>query len=122
MLSQNGSIVSVIVNGTTLGELTFANTAQAALAESTPGALDDRVICFCAGTQIATPTGEVPVERLAAGDEVLTQRGAASLSLTSTGAGTSGLPNTPLSTETITLDGKVYALCPGCRTPQHDRP
>ena len=30
------------------------------------------VICFCAGTQIATPAGEVPVERLAVGDSVLT--------------------------------------------------
>jgi len=27
------------------------------------------VLCFMAGTQIATPTGEVPVERLAVGDK-----------------------------------------------------
>jgi len=33
------------------------------------------VLCFMAGTQIATPTGEVPVERLAVGDKVLTHRG-----------------------------------------------
>jgi hypothetical protein len=32
-------------------------------------------LCFCAGTQIATPTGEVPVERLAVGDLVLTLDG-----------------------------------------------
>jgi hypothetical protein len=32
-------------------------------------------ICFCAGTLIATPAGEVPVENLAPGDEVLTWRG-----------------------------------------------
>ena len=75
--SQNGSIVSVIANGTTLGELTFANTAQAALAASTDGALADQVICFCAGTQIATPSGEVAVEQLAVGDVVLTHRGEA---------------------------------------------
>ena len=75
--SQNGSIVSVIANGTTLGELAFANTAQAALAASTDGALADQVICFCAGTQIATPSGEVAVEQLAVGDVVLTHRGEA---------------------------------------------
>jgi hypothetical protein len=32
-------------------------------------------LCFLAGTRIATPTGEVPVERLAAGDEVISTRG-----------------------------------------------
>jgi hypothetical protein len=34
-------------------------------------------ICFCAGTRIATPGGDVPVERRAAGDLVLTRTGAA---------------------------------------------
>jgi lipopolysaccharide export system protein LptA len=34
------------------------------------------VLCFCAGTLIATPRGEVPVERLAQGDSVLTASGA----------------------------------------------
>jgi hypothetical protein len=34
-------------------------------------------LCFCAGTPIATPHGEVPVERLAAGDAVLTHTGEA---------------------------------------------
>jgi hypothetical protein len=34
-------------------------------------------ICFLAGTQIATPTGEVSVERLAVGERVLTHGGAA---------------------------------------------
>ena len=32
----------------------------------------DVVVCFCAGTQIGTPDGEVPVERLQIGDLVLT--------------------------------------------------
>jgi hypothetical protein len=72
--SQSGSIVSVIDNGATLGALTFATTADATTAVSTPGALVD--VCFCAGTAIATPDGHVPVERLAVGDRVLTHSGA----------------------------------------------
>lgn len=32
-------------------------------------------LCFCAGTQIATPSGKTAVERLAAGDLVLTHNG-----------------------------------------------
>ena len=32
-------------------------------------------LCFCAGTRIATPDGETPVERIAAGDLVLTHSG-----------------------------------------------
>lgn len=35
------------------------------------------LICFVAGTQIATPAGEVPVEQLAVAEEVLTLRGEA---------------------------------------------
>ena len=34
------------------------------------------VICFCSGTKLATPDGEVAVERLSAGDMVLTASGA----------------------------------------------
>ena len=37
---------------------------------------EDQSDCFCAGTRIATPKGEVPVERLAVGDTVLTATGA----------------------------------------------
>jgi hypothetical protein len=36
---------------------------------------DVTVLCFCAGTHIATPTGEVVVERLSVGDLVLTLDG-----------------------------------------------
>ncbi len=35
------------------------------------------VVCFCKGTQIATPRGEVPVEHLSVGDTVLTLGGEA---------------------------------------------
>jgi Hint domain len=38
---------------------------------------DISVLCFCAGTGIATPQGEVRVDRLAVGDEVLTAGGRA---------------------------------------------
>jgi hypothetical protein len=38
---------------------------------------EDKSDCFCAGTRIATPEGYVPVERLAAGDTVMTATGAA---------------------------------------------
>lgn len=37
----------------------------------------DVLICFCAGTRIATPRGEVPVEDLAVGDAVLNAAGEA---------------------------------------------
>jgi hypothetical protein len=38
---------------------------------------DIGLLCFCRGTHLATPAGEVPVERLAIGDTVLTSRGVA---------------------------------------------
>jgi collagen type I/II/III/V/XI/XXIV/XXVII alpha len=45
---------------------------------ATPGASDTVVtLCFAAGTRIATPRGEVPVEQLVAGGKVLTLSGAA---------------------------------------------
>jgi hypothetical protein len=40
-----------------------------------PVTTDLALLCFCAGTRIATPRGEVPVERLAVGDTVLTLTG-----------------------------------------------
>jgi hypothetical protein len=73
----SGSLVSVMAGPTALGTLTFANAALASTAAGTSGALVDQVICFCAGTMIATPGGDVPVERLSVGDRVLTLRGEA---------------------------------------------
>jgi hypothetical protein len=40
-------------------------------------AIENNTMCFLAGTQIATPAREVPVEHLVAGDQVLTSRGEA---------------------------------------------
>jgi T5SS/PEP-CTERM-associated repeat protein len=45
---------------------------------ATPGTSDTIVtLCFAAGTHVATPQGEVPIERLAVGDKALTLSGAA---------------------------------------------
>jgi hypothetical protein len=73
--SQNGSVVSVIHNTSTLGALTFDTVADAHTAFTTPNALVDRVICFLAGTMIATPSGHREVEHLAVGDRVCTAGG-----------------------------------------------
>jgi hypothetical protein len=40
------------------------------------GGADVTALCFCAGTLLATPGGQVPVEQLAVGDSVLTAFGA----------------------------------------------
>jgi hypothetical protein len=55
--------------------LGVAGTVQAAT-DNNAGA-DVTALCFCAGTRLATPDGEVPVEHLAVGDLVLTAHGAA---------------------------------------------
>jgi hypothetical protein len=55
--------------------LGVSGTVQA-LSDNATGA-DVTALCFCAGTRLATPGGEVLVERLAVGDMVLTARGAA---------------------------------------------
>ena len=76
MFSQSGSLISVVSNTTTLGVLTFDNVGDATTALTTPNALVDRVVCFLAGTMIATPSGHRPVEQLAAGDPIVTASGA----------------------------------------------
>ena len=65
-------------NGDTSRTLSFTvtdGTLLSAAATSTVTTTD--VACFCAGTLIRTPHGEVPVEQLAAGDAVLTYSGEA---------------------------------------------
>jgi hypothetical protein len=73
--SQTGSQVAVVANATTLDVLNFDNTADATTAIVTANALIDKVVCFLAGTMIATPSGECAVERLKIGDQVLTASG-----------------------------------------------
>ncbi len=71
--SIDGSIVSVIQNGNTVGTLTVDVAAGTTL--TTADFVDTNELCFCAGSLIRTPGGEVPVERLAVGDTVLTWDG-----------------------------------------------
>jgi hypothetical protein len=52
-----------------------ASGFSAALPEETLTVEADVVLCFLAGTHIATPTGNTPVERLSIGDTVITHRG-----------------------------------------------
>jgi hypothetical protein len=67
--SQNGSVVSVIAGGTTLGVVDFASAALATTAMG-GGLVDQVVSCFAAGTRISTERGEVAVEALKVGDLV----------------------------------------------------
>lgn len=67
--SASGAQASVALAGSAAG-LGFAVTSDA-----TGGTLVT-VTCFRGGTRIATPSGEIPVERLRIGDSVLTAAGA----------------------------------------------
>lgn len=73
---QNGSIISVITAGQTVGALGFASIALATEAATTNGALVyDVVPCFAAGTRIAAERGEVVVENLIEGDHAQIMNG-----------------------------------------------
>jgi Domain of unknown function (DUF4347)/Hint domain len=50
-------------------------TVTDGVASSTPETSSLTALCFCKGTRIATPDGQVPVEHLAVGDRVLTAGG-----------------------------------------------
>ncbi len=56
-------------------EIQRAHEQLATASDGAGGTLVTIIPCFCAGTRIATPQGEIPVERLCPGDAVLTQAG-----------------------------------------------
>jgi hypothetical protein len=76
---------NAVINGnTSYANLTnplAASDGQIFINSSTNNVVTDNITvgppCFLAGTRIATPRGEVPVERLVAGDTLLTNSGAA---------------------------------------------
>ncbi len=74
----SGGILTA-TNGTTTDTLTLSGVANGTHFFTNPDASGGTAltICYCAGTRIATPHGEVPVEQLAVGDKVLTLNRAA---------------------------------------------
>jgi hypothetical protein len=78
--------VTLTADGVLLDTLTFQGdyasqqflTNAAGLSRMTDLTLAPEIPCFLAGTRIATPRGEIPVEALRIGDTVLTARGEAS--------------------------------------------
>ena len=78
--TSGGTGVTISLGGTT--EFTFASFTRAnneslglQLAPDSSTGTDVVIACFAAGTRIATPTGETPVQSLRPGDLVLTQAG-----------------------------------------------
>lgn len=78
----NGSNeLTLTSGGTLLAEVqldpgqNFAGTIFTATPDGSGGDIVTTTLCFCAGTMIATPAGETPVEQLAVGDQVLTAHG-----------------------------------------------
>ncbi|HTW70775.1 MAG TPA: Hint domain-containing protein [Acetobacteraceae bacterium] len=75
-----GTVVPSFTDNSVYG-LTSSQISNAAVDESNTTYLTNRPtiadppFCFCAGTLIRTPQGDVPVERLAAGDLVVTHAG-----------------------------------------------
>jgi hypothetical protein len=71
--------VAQISDGTHTADLTFASLPGPLSLHSdlNGGTLVESVACYCAGTRIATPGGEVAVEALRIGDAVLTADGRA---------------------------------------------
>ena len=72
-----------VSDGTHVADLTFAfgtpglPSALSLHADGNGGTLLESVACYCAGTLIAAPAGEVPVEQLRIGDMILTADGRA---------------------------------------------
>ena len=84
-IAQQGDAVAAISAATAAGDdsaYTAASTdyttnLTATLAVDDATAVSNDPVCFCPGTLIRTPEGEVPVETLARGDLVLTSEGLA---------------------------------------------
>jgi T5SS/PEP-CTERM-associated repeat protein len=75
----NNGVLSVTSNGTTdtLSLSGISNDAAFRTYQDAAGTgTSIGLLCFCAGTHIATPAGPVPVEKLSAGDVVRTASGA----------------------------------------------
>ena len=76
MFTLNGADEEVFVNGVKIATITFATTDLASAA-SQADAFSSQVVCFCKGTLIRTPKGEIHVETLRPGDRVVTLKGEA---------------------------------------------
>ena len=78
-VDANDGVLSLAGAAGSLGSIElvgpYAGYAAATLPDGRGGTLISLVPCFAAGTRIATPAGEVPVERLRVGDMVLTASG-----------------------------------------------
>ncbi len=80
VVSFAGQVLSVANNGTTIARLNLAGSYSPSsfrLADDGAHGTQITVPCFAAGTHLLTPTDEVPVERLAVGEQVLTLAGQA---------------------------------------------
>lgn len=70
---SNGGVVGSTTAG--FSDTLFTNDTTLSMDDEVPFDTDPLPVCFLAGTAIATPSGPVPVERLAIGDLVLTSGG-----------------------------------------------
>jgi antigen 43 len=68
----SGGVTKVTLAGASTMTLTFAGTISSFQTSTSGGVTDLTTLCFCPGTLIRTPLGDVPVEKLAVGDTVTT--------------------------------------------------
>ncbi len=98
----------VLVQSLTLGDGTVANAYQERLVYSAGAAPSEFSISNGSGT-IASGSSVTVGATLATATAGDFTGSTISVGLTSTGVGTSGLTDTPLTAETVTLNGKIYA-------------